>query len=407
MTLLELRRALSAKSQSEGRLSLTLGALREREEALSRIAAVVESSDDAIITKSLDGTILSWNASAERIFGYAPHEIIGKSILELIPAEIQHEEPSIIDRLKKGQRIEHYETVRLGKDGRRIDISLTVSPVKDANGKVIAASKIARDVTEERKRQQAARESETRFRAELERQVNERTASLQEAVAQMEEFSYSVSHDLRAPLRALQGYATALLEDYQGKIDDEGQEYLRLIVSAAHRMERLTHDVLVYSKIPRTSFKMHAVDLEKLVSDIVRQIVPDQTKEAKIAIESPLLPVLGNESFLSQSISNLIDNAVKFVAKERVLKVHIWTELRGEQVRLWVEDNGIGILPEHQGRVWGMFERVHPRHLYDGTGIGLAIVRKTVERMNGTMGLESDGATGSKFWIQLPAANQP
>jgi PAS domain S-box-containing protein len=379
--------------------------LRKSEDALSRIAAVVESSDDAIISKSLNGIILSWNAGAERIFGYTPEEIIGKSILTLIPADLQKEEPEIINRLKKGERIEHYETVRLAKGGRRVDISLTVSPVKNSSGKIIGASKIARDITEEKKRKQAVRESEARFRTELERLVSERTASLQEAVTQMEEFSYSVSHDLRAPLRAMQGYATALLEDYREKIDKEGQEYLQHIVSAGNRMDRLTRDVLVYSKIPRSAFKLHPIDLEKLVSDMVRQNLPDPSKAASITVEKPLLPVLGNESFLAQSISNLIDNAVKFASKEHPLRIRVWTEKHEEQIRLWVEDNGIGILPEHQSRVWGMFERIHPQHMYEGTGIGLAIVRKTVERMNGTMGVVSDGTTGSKFWIQLPGAD--
>jgi PAS domain S-box-containing protein len=500
--------------------------LRKSEEALSRIAAVVESSDDAIISKSLDGIIRSWNKGAQRIFGYTAEEIIGKSILVLIPPELQTEEPGIIERLKKGQRIEHYETVRLAKGGRRLDISLTVSPVKDSSGKIVGASKIARDITEDKKRQEALRESENRFRTmadtapmliwesgtdklcnyfnqtwlkfvgrtmeqengngwfegvhpedldrflkffvssfdarvpfemeyrirhhsgeyrwllnqgtprfspngtfqgyigacvditesvqakqtladsrkELERLVGERTASLQEAVTQMEEFSYSVSHDLRAPLRAMQGYATALLEDYRDKFDVEGQEYLQHIASAGERMDRLTRDVLVYSKIPRTAVKLVPVDLDKFVSDIVRQNLPAHANNSRITIETPLLPVLGSESFLSQSISNLIDNAVKFAAKERPLRIRIRTERHQEQVRLWVEDNGIGVLPEHQSRVWGMFERVYPQHLYEGTGIGLAIVRRTIERMNGTVGMVSDGATGSRFWIQLPAA---
>jgi PAS domain S-box-containing protein len=237
---------------------------------------------------------------------------------------------------------------------------------------------------------------------DLERLVGERTASLQEAMTQMEEFSYSVSHDLRAPLRAMQGYASALLEDYGDKFDDEAQAYLRHIVSAGNRMDRLTRDVLVYSKIPRTSFQVQAIDLDKLVSEIVQQNLPARSKVTSVIIENPLLSVLGNESFLAQSVSNLIDNAVKFASKERSLRIRIWTEPRQQQVRLWVEDNGIGVLPEHQGRIWGMFERVHPQHMYEGTGIGLAIVRKTVERMNGTMGMESDGVTGSKFWIQLP-----
>jgi PAS domain S-box-containing protein len=378
--------------------------LRKSEESLSRIAAVVEFSDDAIISMSLEGIIMSWNGGAEQIFGYAAHEIIGKSILTLIPPELQKEEPGIIDKLKRGERIEHHENVRVAKGGRRVDVSLTVSPIKDSNGKVIGASKIARDITEEKRRNEALRENEARFRSELERLVAKRTASLQEAVSQMEEFSYSVSHDLRAPLRAMQGYATALLEDYGEKIDEEGRQYLRHIVSAGNRMDRLTHDVLVYSRIPRTAFSGDAVDLDKLVSDIVQQHFPNQAKDASITIEQSLMPVLGNESFLAQSVSNLIDNAVKFTSKDRPLRVRIWTEAHGQEIRLWVEDNGIGILPEHQARVWGLFERIHPQNMYEGTGIGLAIVRKTVERMHGTIGLESDGATGSRFWIQLPRA---
>ncbi|MEI9998909.1 MAG: PAS domain S-box protein [Verrucomicrobiota bacterium] len=379
---------------------------KQSEEAVSRLAAVVESSDDAIISKTLEGIITSWNAGAQRIFGYEAEEILGRSILVLIPPELQDEEPGIIRRLKKGERIEHYQTVRLAKDGRAVDISLSVSPIKDRNGRIIGASKIARDITEDKKRQRALRESEMRFRTELERLVSERTSSLREAITQMEEFSYSVSHDLRAPLRAMQGYATALLEDYRGKvIDEEGQEYLQRIVTAGLRMDRLTRDVLVYSRIPRTKIKLQGVALDTVVSEIVRQYLQAKTNDVEISIEAPLLPVVGNESFLSQAVSNLVDNAVKFSNPDRALRVRIWTEARQGQVRLWVEDNGIGIRAEHQARIWGMFERIHPLHMYDGTGIGLAIVRKTVERMNGTMGVESDGAAGSRFWIQLPGVN--
>ncbi len=238
---------------------------------------------------------------------------------------------------------------------------------------------------------------------ELERLVGERTASLQDAVTQMEEFSYSVSHDLRAPLRAMQGYASALLEDYRGRvIDAEAEEYLQRIVTAGLRMDRLTRDVLVYSKIPRTNLQLQPVALDKLVSDIVQQFRQDDSSRAEIVIEAPLFPVMGNESLLSQAISNLVDNAVKFVPPGRVPHVKIWTESNKAKVRLWVEDNGIGIKLEHQKRIWGMFERVHPQTKFEGTGIGLAIVRKTVERMNGAMGVVSDGIDGSKFWIELP-----
>ncbi|SDU28457.1 PAS domain S-box-containing protein [Verrucomicrobium sp. GAS474] len=494
------------------------------EEALYRMAAVVESSDDAIIGKTLDGIIRSWNRGAERIFGYTAEEAVGQPIFLLIPKELHEEELSILARLSRGERLEHFETVRLAKGGRKISLSLTVSPIRDASGKIIGASKIARDITEDKKRQEALRESEARFRTmadaapmliweagpdklctyfnqtwlafvgrsleqqvgdgwvetlhpddlapsvriytsafdarlpfemeyrvlhhtgeyrwllghgaprfgsqgtfqgyigasvditdsvaarqtaverrqELERLVTERTASLQEAVSQMEEFSYSVSHDLRAPLRAMQGYATAVLEDYGEKLDEEGRAYLQRIISSGSRMDRLTRDVLVYSKIPRSSMPLNPLSLENLVSDIAQQYIRTKTREAEITVVNPLLPVVGNESFLSQAISNLVDNAAKFFSPDRPPRIRIWTEACGDQVRLWVEDNGIGIKPEHQSRIWGMFERVHPQHLYEGTGIGLAIVRKTVEKMNGTMGVISDGFSGSRFWIQLP-----
>lgn len=233
--------------------------------------------------------------------------------------------------------------------------------------------------------------------------VLERTSSLQEAIGQMEEFSYSVSHDLRAPLRAMQGYATALLEDYPGKVlDHQAEDYLQRIVNSGLRMDRLTRDVLVYSKIPRAAMQLQKVALDPLVSDIVQQHLQAKAREVKITVEAPLSAVTGNEAFLAQAISNLVDNAIKFSSPDRKPQIRIRTEALGKQVRLWVEDNGIGISLEHQGRIWGMFERVHPQHLYEGTGIGLAIVRKTIERMNGTMGVVSDGGTGSKFWIQLP-----
>jgi signal transduction histidine kinase len=164
----------------------------------------------------------------------------------------------------------------------------------------------------------------------------------------------------------------------------------------------LTRDVLVYSKIPRTNLQLEAVALDKLVSDIVQQFRQDESNSAEIAIEMPFLPVIGNESFLLQAISNLIDNAVKFMPPGRVPSVRIWTESKEGKVRLWVEDNGIGIKPEHQKRIWGMFERVHPQTKFEGTGIGLAIVRRTIEQMNGTVGVISDGVVGSKFWIELP-----
>jgi len=371
------------------------------------LAAIVESSDDAIITKDLNGIITSWNKGAENIFGYTASEVIGKPILILIPPERQSEEPNILSRIRKGERIEHYETVRRHKNGSLLDISLTVSPVRDANGAVIGASKVARDITQ-RKRVQAellrARDELTRANQELERRVAERTASLQDAMSQMEEFSYSVSHDLRAPIRAMKGFALAALEDHAEKTAPEVRDYLERIIRSGSRMERLIHDVLTYSRLARDQISLHPVAIDRLVPDIVQQYPAMQPPRAEILVRHPLHAVIAHEPSLTQAISNLLANAVKFVKIGVKPIINVWTDAQNGHVRLWVQDNGIGIRPQYQNRLFGMFERLHQDSAYDGTGIGLAIVRKSVERMGGRVGVESDGEHGSAFWIELQAS---
>jgi PAS domain S-box-containing protein len=516
------------------------------------LAAIVESSEDAIISKDLNGIITSWNNGAERIFGYKPEEIVGHSVLKLIPPDRQHEEPGILARLRNGLRTDHYETVRRHKDGNDIHVSLTVSPVRDDTGKIVGASKIARDITERKRielqqqvlyeltstvnravalpeiyesaidaicRCQSAQraaillydaEGTMRFRAwrdlsdeyrraveghypwkredsapqpvcisdvshaelsvqlkeivaregiramaflpityegrllgkcmfyydkphpftpeelrpaqmivnqvafgierrrsgeNLERMVNERTASLREAIAQMEEFSYSVSHDLRAPVRAMQCYAEVLMEDYGAKLDDHAKKYLERIIHGGLRMDRLIQDILTYSRLSRREIQLRPISLDKLTREIVGQYLDlGSSMQAEISVEGKLLNVIGHEASLSQAISNLINNAIKFVPPGATPKVRIWSEQRNGEVRILIEDNGIGIKPEYQHRLFSVFERVHPEKNYEGTGIGLAIVRKAAERMGGKVGLESDGVSGSRFWIQLPAA---
>ncbi|MEY2466460.1 MAG: hypothetical protein QOD03_981 [Verrucomicrobiota bacterium] len=373
-------------------------------------AAIVESSEDAIISKDLNGIINSWNAGAQRMFGYTASEIIGKPILVLIPPDHYNEEPNIVDRIRRGQRIEHYETIRRRKDGSLIEISLTVSPVKNAAGQIIGASKIVRDITEQKRNERALTEAHLQLakaKDELELRVQERTSSLREAITQMEEFSYSVSHDLRAPVRAMRCYAEVLLEDYGERLDDHAKKYLDRIVSGGTRMDRLIEDILTYSRLNRREIQLQPVALDRLVREIVQQYPEMRSARAEIVIQGKLLSVIGHEPSLTQAISNLLNNAVKFVASGVTPRVRIRTERRDDQVRLWIEDNGIGIKPEYQHRLFGMFERIHPEKSYEGTGIGLAIVRKAAERMGGKAGVESDGLTGSNFWIQLPPATNP
>ncbi|HEX4120836.1 MAG TPA: PAS domain S-box protein [Verrucomicrobiae bacterium] len=372
-----------------------------------KLAAIVESSDDAIISKDLNGTILSWNKGAQRIFGYLPQEIIGKSIMVMIPSDRMDEEAAILSRLRRGDHIDHYETMRCRKDGSLVEISLSISPIKGRDGKIVGASKIARDITDRKQADRAlhdVRQQLAKANEDLERRIEERTASLREAISHLQEFSYSVSHDLRAPVRAMHGYAKVLQEDYGDKLDDSGKEYLDRIIRGGARMDRLVQDILTYTSLSRREIELRPVSLHHVVQETIQQFPEMQPRRAEVIIQGKLPQVMAHEASLSQAISNLLNNSIKFVAPGTRPRVHIHAERREGQVRLWIEDNGIGIQPEHQHRLFGMFERVHPNTRYEGTGIGLAIVRRATERMGGTVGVESDGFTGSSFWIQLAAA---
>jgi len=520
------------------------------QEANQRLASIVESTQDAIISKNLEGIITSWNRGAERIFGYTAEEILGRHITLLMPPDRRVEELEIVERIRQGKRVDHYETVRLHKNGSSIQISLTVSALRDHDGAIVGVSKIARDVTRRKQteaQQQAlyelvarvnraealpeiyeaaldaicrcqnasraaillfdtngvmrfkawrglseeyrqAVEGHTPWKADdhspsavcidnvatveldeklratvalegiralafipltyerrllgkfmiyydaphrfepeelrpaetiasqiafaLERQrseqalealVNERTGSLREAIAQMEEFSYSVSHDLRSPARAMQGYANALLEDYGDRLDEAGREFLSRIIRSSTRMDRLIQDILTYSRLTRRELQLRPVQIDRLVVEVIQQYPEMRPPKAEVSVAQPLLEVVGHEPSVSQILSNLLSNAVKFVPPGRRPRVHVSTEKRGHLVRLWIADNGIGIKTEHHARLFGMFERIHPDQRYEGTGIGLAIVRKAAERMGGAAGVESDGENGSRFWVDLPA----
>jgi PAS domain S-box-containing protein len=376
--------------------------------ALIRLGAIVEFSEDAIIGKDLNSIITSWNKGAEKIFGHTASEIVGSSIMRLLPADRQDEENQILRKIKRGESVKQFETPRQAKDGRLIDVSVTISPIKDATGKVIGMSKVARDITERKRADHelvAAKNEISRHAIALEETVTQRTAQLRETIGELEAFSYSISHDLRAPLRAMRGFAEILSEEHSARLDAEGIKYLGKIHAAAGRMDNLIQDVLTYTRVLRAEVKIKPVDLDALVRQIIGTYPQLQTGDVEIQIEGVLPKVLGGEASLAQCISNLLTNAVKFVAPETKPRVKIRAEAIAADIRLWVQDNGIGIAPQDQVRIFKMFERVHRATAYEGTGIGLAIVRKAVERMGGQMGVESEVGQGSKFWVQLKAAN--
>lgn len=253
--------------------------------------------------------------------------------------------------------------------------------------------------------QNLEREIAERKRAEAE--IKRRADELEAANKELEAFSYSVSHDLRTPLRAMQGFAQALNEDFADRLGPVAQDYTQRIVAAACRMDSLIQDLLAYSRLSRAQMLLQPLDLRSIMAQIQAQTEGEfREREAVVeaAIPEAFPHVMAHATTLVQVVTNLLTNAVKFVASGVRPHVRVWAEERGEWGRLWVEDNGIGIAPEHHERIFRVFERLNPAEDYPGTGIGLAIVRKGVERMGGRVGVESSPGGGSRFWIDLSQA---
>jgi len=243
---------------------------------------------------------------------------------------------------------------------------------------------------------------------EANRLKSERTAELHEMVQELEAFSYSIAHDMRAPLRAMQGFSHILRDEHASQLDAEGLDYLRRISNSARRLDQLIQDVLSYTKVLRATTPMQPLDLDRLARDMIATYPDWQPPKADVLIEGTLPAVAGNEAFLTQCFSNLVGNAVKFQPAGKQPRVRIRSEPREDgEVRVWVEDNGIGIAPENHRRIFGLFEQVNAPSEYEGTGVGLTIVRKAVERMGGRYGFESAIGQGSRFWFQLKTATLP
>jgi PAS domain S-box-containing protein len=371
---------------------------RKRTEAdLARLAAIVASSDDAIIGKTLEGIITSWNQGAQRIFGYIADEVIGRSILLLIPPHLHTEETTILSRLRRGERIEHFETVRLKKNGEPIDVSLTVSPIYGRDGSIIGASKIARDITD-RKRAEAERamllERERVARAEAEAANRAR-----------DEFLAIVSHELRTPLHSMMGWAELLMTD---SVDPESMKQgLAIILRNIHMQTRLIKDLLDVSRIitGKMDLQIHPVKLEQILRESVEAIRPEAESKGialGIEIESDLDSVPGDAQRLQQCVWNLLSNAVKFTPSGGTIEVRLTAS--DTQALVQVRDTGIGIQADFLPHV---FERLRQASSSaarsGGLGLGLSIVRHIVELHGGTISAESAGeGQGATFTIALP-----
>jgi two-component system, sensor histidine kinase and response regulator len=243
-----------------------------------------------------------------------------------------------------------------------------------------------------------------RRQAEQLKVIQKLNEELKDANSELETFSYTVSHDLRAPLRSISGYANVLMEDYGARLDEQGRCHLQALDRAAKRMDALTRDLLAYGRVARESVILERVPLRPLLESVLSLNGIGSKHPANVVIERELLDVCGNQFLLEQCLSNLINNAAKFISPGLIPEIRIHTEPRDGQVRLWIEDNGIGIDSVYHHKIFSMFERVGDLHKYEGTGIGLAIVHRAVQRMGGACGVESAPGQGSRFWVDLPSA---
>ena len=363
--------------------------LTERRRGEQRYRLMIEGvSDYAIFSLDTHGNVTTWNSGAQRIKQYSADEIIGQNFsCFYTPEDRAAGLPQTV--LATAESTGHYEGEgwRVRKDGSRFWASVVVTAIFDEDGKLSGFSKVTRDVTE---------------RKQLLDQIARHAQELEATNAELESFSYSVSHDLRAPLRAIEGFAIALREDYGKSLDDTANDYLNRISSAAVRMNRLVQDLLNYSRLSRTELVPEPTELHSAVEAALAQI-EDLDHNVEVKISEPC-NVLAHQPTLVQVLLNLISNGLKFQAPGT--KPHVTVSAKRDRncVRVRVTDNGIGIDPAHQERIFNVFERLHGNDTYPGTGIGLAIVKRGIERMGGKVGLDSKPGSGSTFWFELASA---
>jgi PAS domain S-box-containing protein len=360
------------------------------------LSSIVESSDDAIIGKDLTGKVVSWNAGAERIFGYDAAEMVGSSIERLLAPDRPDEERRILKNAKRGET-HLYETVRIRRDGTPVDLSLAVSPIRDAQGNIVGVSSIARDISE-RKR---AEEQILRLNAELEHRVETRTAELTAANQELEAFTYSVAHDLRAPLRHIDAFTRILQEDFSGSFPPEAAQLLDTIRRGSENMSRLVNDLLNLAHVGRQEMKRERISLNSIINEVIVELA-GETQGRAISWQIARLPAIeGDPGLLKQVFANLLSNAVKYTRPRGKAVIDIGLRTVGGKRAIFVRDNGVGFNMKYATKLFGVFQRLHRPEEFEGTGVGLAIVERVIKRHGGKIWAESEANQGATFYFTM------
>jgi len=352
------------------------------EEGQSQLSAIVEASGDAIYTYDLNGTILNWNRAAEELYGFGAGQIIGRPAESIVPPDKRAELREIIESAggTPGKIIRDLETTRMRRDGKVFPVVLTISPIRDARGATVALSVIARDITERK-----------RIENELRR-----------ANQDLEQFAYSAGHDLQEPLRTIKIYSQLLCEGLGAAAEGETAEYLDFLRNAATRMEMLVRDLLAYTQVTRLDAPIGEVDANHAIAEVIANLGGAITESGAAVTFDRLPSVQVHSAHMRQLLQNLIGNAIKYRSDDRAPAVHIGAERQDGCWVFTVRDNGIGIQPEFREQIFGLFSRLHNADRYPGTGIGLAICQRIVERYHGRIWVESGPGCGSAFRFTLP-----
>ncbi len=382
----------------------------ELREALARFEALIESTPlVAVQGMTRDGTVVLWNRANEVVYGISREQAIGRRVQDLLldPGDVSDFEASLCRVWDTGQPTPPAEWRVRAADGQWRWVYSTLVPVQSA-GAVSCVYCMDVDITDRVEARAALVASEQklmRLNTELERRVAERTRSLEQAVDDLDAFAYSVSHDLRAPLRAIAGFSRALEEDYKENLPDEARRYLQHIVDSVKRMDRLIHDLLDFSRCSR-----HAIEVRRLnMAEIVKMALADQDQEAIGRCQVVLgdLPdVYADQALMLQVFDNLISNAIKYSRTREHPRIEVSGQVEGDRVTYRVRDNGVGYDPRYADKLFGVFQRLHNESEFEGTGVGLAIVHRIIHRHGGSVGSESRPEQGATFWVTLPRGEQ-
>jgi PAS domain S-box-containing protein len=374
---------------------------KKAEEALhvakSRLETIIGVSPLAIILADLDDHIQLWNPAAENIFGWRSEDVLGKPN-PIIPDSLHDEYSQLNRRVLSGNPTINREVVRKRQDGTLIDVSVSSASIYDVSGNLAGRMAIIADITE---RKQAEKEVH-RLNEELEQRVQERTAQLEEANRELEAFSYSISHDLRAPLRAISGYSQIISDEYRELLPEQARSMFKNIITNISRMDQLIDDLLRFSRLSRHSMKREVIDMKNLV-EIAFASLENEQKDRNVEVAlADLPPCQGDASLLRQVWLNLVSNALKYTRQREIARIEIGCETGADsQTVYYIKDNGIGFDMQNAGKLFGVFQRLDSAIPFEGTGVGLALVQRIIRRHGGRVWAEAEIDKGATFYFTL------